>query len=109
MAPRPRARYHVDMAVNRPLVLAVLCAATPALADTFGGFSGVDAPYLVNQDRVCQPLEVKDGAASGNPTCSKVAADELARLSIKDPIAQRGAKASFGASASGRALTVKNA
>lgn len=78
----------------------------PAAADTFGGFSGVDRPYLVNQDRVCAPLPVTAGAAAGAPRCEKAAADTIAKLSIKDPIAQRGPKASFAATSSSRTLTV---
>ena len=47
------------------LGLAVLLVSGVASADTFGGFSGVDRPYLVNQDRVCQPLAVDKGTAKG--------------------------------------------
>jgi hypothetical protein len=86
--------------------LAVLLLATPAAADTFGGFSGVDKPYLVNQDKVCKPLKVDAGAATGQPECQKAGADVIAKLSIKDPLPQRGAKAMFAATASGRTLTV---
>ena len=88
--------------------LAILLLAAPAAAGTFGGFSGVDRPYLVDQDRICQPLEVKDGAATGMPSCDKAAADVVAHLSIKPPAAQRGATAAFAASASGKTLTVTN-
>ncbi|MBA2544351.1 MAG: hypothetical protein H0V17_32210, partial [Deltaproteobacteria bacterium] len=42
-------------------------AAVPAAADTFGGFSGVDKPYLVNSDRVCTPVRVEGGTAKGAP------------------------------------------
>lgn len=95
------------MVMRRALPLALLLAAAPAAADTFGGFSGVDTPYLVNRDRVCFPVAVKDGAASGAPTCEKdVTADVIAKLSIKDPVAQRGPKATFAATASGKTLTV---
>ena len=86
--------------------LAVLLLAVPAAADTFGGFSGVDKPYLVNQDKVCTPLRVSGGTATGAPTCEKAGADVVAKLSIKDPIVQRGQKATFAATASGRTLTV---
>jgi hypothetical protein len=92
----------------RRLVLALTLLATPAAADTFGGFSGVAPPYLVNQDRACTPLDVKDGLASGAPSCQPVKADELAQLSIKPPVAQHGASADFTASASGRTLVVTN-
>lgn len=95
------------MVMRKALALALLLVAGPAAADTFGGFSGVDAPYLVNRDRICYPLEVKAGAATGVPNCEKDAtADVIAKLSIKDPIVQRGTKASFAATASGKTLTV---
>jgi hypothetical protein len=81
-------------------------ARAPARADTFSGFSGVDRPYLVNQDRVCQPLAVAGNAASGAPRCEKLTADVIARLSIKPPIIQGGTKAAFTAQASGRTITV---
>lgn len=77
-----------------------------AAADTFAGFSGVDRPYLVNADKVCAPLEVKNAAATGAPTCEKAAADIIARLSFKEPLVQSGTKATFGATASGNTLTV---
>ncbi|HWO24821.1 MAG TPA: hypothetical protein VNO30_39035 [Kofleriaceae bacterium] len=83
-----------------------LLVAGTAAADKFGGFSGVDRPYLVNQDRVCTPLKVAEGAASGTPTCTQAAADVVARLSIKDPIPQAGTKGMFVATAAGRTLTV---
>lgn len=94
----------VGMAMRTALVLLVV--ATPAAADTFGGFSGVDRPYLVNQDRVCGPLVVKDGVATGAPACEQAAADVVAKLSIKAPVVQRGLKATFVAKASGKTLTV---
>jgi hypothetical protein len=90
-------------------IAVVTGGAAAARADTFGGFSGVDRPYLVNQDRACTPLVVKDGAASGVPACAKAAADVLAKLDIKPPVAQSGATASFSATASGRTLTVTRA
>jgi hypothetical protein len=83
-----------------------LCAVATARADTFSGFSGVDRPYLVNQDRVCTPLLVASSAATGAPVCTKAAADVIAHLSIKPPIVQSGARASFVAQAAGRAITV---
>ena len=86
--------------------LVILGLTSSAGADTFGGFSGVDRPYLVNQDRVCSPIVVARNAASGAPKCTKVAADTIAQLSIKPPIVQRGAKASFTAQASARTITV---
>ncbi len=83
-----------------------LLVAGTAAADKFGGFSGVDRPYLVNQDRVCTPLPVTGGVATGAPSCTQAAADVVARLSFKDPIPQLGPKATFAATASGRAITV---
>src|SRR5690242_7710199 len=45
---------HRDRARARVITgLSLLLAVTPAVADTFGGFSGVDTPYLVNRDRIC--------------------------------------------------------
>ena len=88
------------------LAVVALLVAAPAYADTFGGFSGIDRPYLVNQDRVCTPILIAEHAAAGAPKCQKAAADLIAHLSIKPPIVQSGAKASFVASASGRTLTI---
>jgi hypothetical protein len=102
-----KSRYHMGM--RRSAALALLLLAAPAAADTFGGFSGVAPPYLVNQDRACMPLEVKAGNATGTPDCQHVKADDLAGMSIKPPVAQHGATADFAASASGRTLTVTNA
>lgn len=77
-----------------------------ASADTFGGFSGVDRPYLVNADKVCAPIHVSGAAATGAPVCEKATADIIAKLSFKDPIIQSGAKAVFAATASGTTLTI---
>jgi len=86
--------------------LVVLGLTSIAGADTFSGFSGVDRPYLVNQDRVCTPIVVASGAATGAAKCTKVAADTIAHLSIKPPLVQSGAKASFAAQATARTITV---
>ena len=89
------------------IALALLTAAsTIAAADTFGGFSGVDRYYLVNADKVCAPLTVEGGAAKGAPACEKQTADVIAKLSVKEPLSQKGVKGSFDAKASGRTLTV---
>jgi hypothetical protein len=80
--------------------------ASASRADTFGGFSGVDRPYLVNQDRVCTPIVVASSTAAGAPSCTKAAADAIARLSIKPPIIQSGPAASFVAQVAGRTITV---
>src|SRR5215510_12474988 len=99
------------MSMRRTVIALTLAAglaavAAPARADTFSGFSGVDRPYLVNQDRVCRPLPVASSTAAGAPSCEKAGADVIARLSIKPPIVQSGAKASFIAQAAGRTITV---
>ena len=93
-------------AIALPLAAGLLAAAAPAAADTFSGFSGVDRPYLVNQDRVCKPIAVVAGAATGMPSCDKAGADAIARLSIKPPAIQSGPKAAFAAQAAGRTITV---
>src|SRR6185436_13453573 len=92
-------------AIALPLIAGFALGAV-ARADTFGGFSGVDRPYLVNQDRVCTPIVVAASAATGAPRCEKASADVIARLSIKPPIVQSGARASFVAAVSGRTITV---
>lgn len=108
-----QSRYHVYMTAMRTLAATVLVAAAavaPAAADTFGGFSGVDRPYQVNQDRACTPLVVASGKASGTPRCEKATADVVAKLRFKDPLPQKGAaKVTFAATASGRTLTVTRA
>jgi len=93
------------LAIALPLALVGLSPA-PLYADSFGGFSGGERSYLVNQSRVCQPLKVADHTATGAPRCEIAAADVIARLSIKPPIVQSGAKATFAAQARGRTVTV---
>lgn len=88
------------------LIAGLVGLASRTRADTFRGFSGVDRPYLVNQDRVCTPLVVASSSAAGAPRCEKAAADAIAHLSIKPPILQRGPAASFVAQAAGRTITV---
>src|SRR4051812_37101227 len=84
----------------------VVALAAPAWADTFNGFSGVDKPYLVNQDRVCTPLSVSAGKATGTQKCERAAADVIAKLSIKKPKIDRGDKAEYAATVSGQTLTL---
>ena len=84
---------------------ALAALAAPAAADTFGGFSGIDARYQVNQDRLCIPLDATGGTATGTPTCMKAAADEIANASVNPPVIAGGV---FTASASGYTLTVAN-
>lgn len=87
-------------------LVGLVCFAPAARADTFGGFSGVARPYLVNQDRVCTPIVVASSTAAGAPRCQNAAADAIAHLSIKPPIVQSGPAASFVAKVAGRTLTV---
>lgn len=92
-----------------PVIAAAISSLTAAFtaqaaADTFGGFSSLDRAYLVNQDRVCAPLAVAAAAATGVPRCEKAAADRLAQLSFKPGTVQRGPKATFAATATGRTL-----
>jgi hypothetical protein len=82
--------------------LALLLLAGPAAADTFGGFSGADRPYLLSPDKVCAPLPVTNGVATGTPRCEKQATDAIAHLDIKQPAPAE----SFKATASGTKLTV---
>ena len=88
-----------------PVALAALGGT--ALADSFSGFSGVDRYYLVAPDRVCAPLRVTGAKATGTPTCEKATSDRIAQLSIKPAAVERGTKARFVASASGRAVKIK--
>jgi hypothetical protein len=119
-ATESKSRYHVDMSMRRTasalsfiVVLTGLAGlaglaglVSSARADSFSGFSGVDRAYLVNQDRVCIPIVVANSAATGAPRCEKAAADAIAQLSIKPPIIQSGAKASFAVAVAGRTVTV---
>ncbi|HTR52988.1 MAG TPA: hypothetical protein VMJ10_19975 [Kofleriaceae bacterium] len=90
----------------RRIPVALVLLAAPAAAETFAGFSGVDKPYLVDVDRVCAPLAVTDAKATGMPRCAKQDADAIAALRVKKPIEQRGAKATFAATATGTTVTI---
>jgi hypothetical protein len=101
--------------MRRALLSSMIFSAVPlalpglAAADTFGGFSATDRSYLVNQDKVCAPLAVTAQVATGLPRCEKAAADRLAQLGFKAGAEQRGPKATFAATASGRSLVVTRA
>ena len=88
------------------LVATTISLGGTAFADSFGGFSSIDVPYLVNQDRLCTPLDVANGQATGAPKCEKAAADDIAKATIKPGVIQSGPKATFSASASGSTLTI---
>lgn len=109
-APVARARaaryiYRVKRVHAAVLGIGIATAST-AYGGAFGGFGGRENAFLVGVDRVCTPLPVRDGAATGAPACHKAASDELAGLSIKPPRAERGARAQFAARAQGRTLTI---
>jgi len=87
--------------------LVLLALPAVAAAGTFGGFGNREDGYLVGRDRICKPLAIAGGKATGAPSCRTAAADEVAKLSVKPPTAERGPKATFAAEARGRALTVR--
>src|SRR5207302_2790393 len=90
-------RYHLVMRLA-----VILLLATPAAADTFGGFSASDKPYVVNSDRLCAPLVVDGGKATGAPKCDRATTEVIAKLDVKSARATQV----FEASAAGRTLTV---
>lgn len=90
----------------RRVALAAWWISSSAWADTFGGFSSTSAAYLVNQDRVCQPVPAVNAVATGSPACDRAQADAVARLSFEQGTAQRGVSAQFTAKVSGRELTI---
>jgi len=96
--------------MRRPAQLAalalILCAAGPASAGVFGGFGGREDGYLVGRDKICTPLAVEAGQASGTPSCAKASDDEVAQLSVKAAKALHGRDASHSAAAQGRTLEV---
>jgi hypothetical protein len=90
-------------AVAATLTLAVGVAE----ADSFGGIAANEKSYLVGASRVCTPVVVTAGAASGSPACHAAPADEVARLSTacRRPSAARRRSPP----PKGRALTVAGA
>jgi hypothetical protein len=94
------------MRLSLASVLVVLCLAPgAALAGPFGGFSSDGSRYLVDRDRVCQPVT----GARGAPRCEKKGADEVARLGFRKGAVQRGASARVAAQVSGTRLVVRSA
>ncbi len=77
-----------------------------AAADSFGGFGGREDGYLIGSDKICAPLTVTSGAASGTPSCKKATADEIVQLSVKSAVAVHGVDASHKAEARGRSLEI---
>jgi hypothetical protein len=94
--------------VKRSLVLAFAVLAIPraAFGDSFGGFGGREDVYLVGSDRICAPLTVSGGAATGAPSCQKGSDADVAQLDVKKVKAVSGKDAAFTAAAKGRTLTI---
>ncbi|MCA9677205.1 MAG: hypothetical protein H6709_07830 [Kofleriaceae bacterium] len=99
----PRARF-----IPVALLLAPLAWARPAAADSFGGFGGREDGYLVGRDRICAPVRVDAGQATGAPACHKASADEVAQLSVKPPTAVGGKDASHEVEVHGRTLEIRD-
>lgn len=94
------------MRLSLASVLVVLCLAPgAAAAGPFGGFSSDGSHYLVDRDRVCEPVT----GARGAPRCEKKGADEVARLGFRKGAVQRGAGARVAAQVSGTRLVVRTA
>lgn len=91
------------------VVATLALAAGVAEADSFAGIAANEKSYLVGASRVCTPVTVATGAASGQPACHAAKADEVAALSTRLPSAERGPKAALAARATGRTLTVTSA
>lgn len=77
-----------------------------AEADSLGGIAANEKSYVVGASRVCAPVPVTGGAATGAAACHSAKADEVAALSTRLPSAERGAKAAVTATAKGRTITV---
>lgn len=94
----------------RPVQVAILAVvvslASPASAGVFGGFGGREDGYLVGRDKICTPLAVASGKASGTPACSKASDDQVAQLSVKEAKALHGRDASHSAASKGRTIEV---
>lgn len=87
-------------------LLTLVSLAGPASAGVFGGFGGREDGYLVGRDKICTPLIVDSGKASGTPACSKASDDQVAQLSVKDAKAVHGRDASHTAASKGRTIEV---
>jgi hypothetical protein len=98
-----------NMTMTRTLLAAVMAVgalAGVAHADGFGGVAGNEKTYLVGRDRVCVPLVVTAGKATGAPACHAAPTEEVAGLSLKTPPPERGSKAAVTVAAKGSTLTV---
>lgn len=88
------------------LTATLVATAGAARADSFGGVAGNEKTYLVGRDKVCAPIVVSGGKATGAPTCHAASTAEVAGLSLKTPAPERGAKAEVTVAARGSTLTV---
>ncbi|MCE9579702.1 MAG: hypothetical protein K8W52_41675, partial [Deltaproteobacteria bacterium] len=50
-----------------------IAMASSAYGGAFGGFGGRENAFVVGVDKVCTPLPVSGGAATGAPRCHKAA------------------------------------
>ena len=89
-------------------VVGLLASAAVARADSFGGVAGNEKVYLIGRDKVCAPIVVSGGKASGTPACRTAPTAEIAGLSIKSPAPERGSKAEVTVAARGSQLTVSS-
>ena len=85
---------------------AVVGLAATARADSFGGVAGNEKVYLIGRDKVCAPIVVSGGKATGTPACRTTPTAEIAALSMKSPAPERGSKAEVTVAARGSQLTV---
>lgn len=88
------------------IAVAVLGLAGAAQADSFGGVAGNEKVYVVGRDKICAPVVVSGGKATGAPTCRTAPTEEIAGLSLKSPAPERGSSAEVKAAARGSTLTV---
>jgi hypothetical protein len=89
-------------------VAAALAIPRAAFADSFGGFGGREDSYLVGADKICTPLPVANGAATGAATCQKGSDADVANLDVKKVKPIQGKDPAFTASAKGKVLTVSS-
>ena len=90
--------------MKRPLFVAIAFiagSAAPAIAGPFGGFTS-DGRYVVKGERICTPTATK----TAQPTCEKLSASALAKLTLERPKAERGTNARYTAKVFGTKLSI---
>lgn len=104
----PTRRQNLDSVGVGALVglTALTALAGVAHADGFGGVAGNEKSYLVGRDKVCAPIVVSQGKATGVPSCHAAPTEEVAGMSLKTPAPERGGKAAVKVLARGSQLTV---